>query len=449
MIRFIKNVANASKIVAAARVSQLRKGFIDDIRAYARGKSCSNYGSEVNAESAYRYYNACSALANAINIIITASKSVWPIVTNSDKVNKDHPILDLLDKPGFNQNYESLLSDYLLSFLLTGNAYINVIGNINSKPSALQFIDPSRVAVKENNQDGYAESYSVSVGGSIIEYNRVIKDGKWRYINGNNRELIHQKGITDSSGIRGLSPLNAVKFALDQRLAGDNYNLSFLQNGISPSAAITSEQPLSEQQFQSLKEQLHDRSGSENAGKWMLLEGGKFNFIEFSKTPRDLGYGELIKSTEAEIYKAMGIPAPMIDSGTMSYNNYQTAQYVFWYNTVCPLLASFFSHLTNSLMYRYGTEDMFLYYDESSIKALQLPNFEQAKRMQEVGAFTDNEIRKTVGYENYEGGDVIYKPATLLQVGEDALDDELPLIDKDYKDIVDKALNGRSNTKRT
>ena len=77
----------------------------------------------------------------------------------------------------------------------------------------------------------------------------------------------------------GLSPLEAAACAVDTHNAAARWNKALLDNAARPSGALSYEPAdgavLSADQFKRLKEELaQEFSGSGNAGRPMLLEGG-------------------------------------------------------------------------------------------------------------------------------------------------------------------------------
>lgn len=408
-----------------------KKSHAKDFEAFLFGAHGS-FDFDVSADQAYDYYETVAPLATAVDRIVDAAKTVWPVISDGDKVLTEHPILDFLDNPGYGQTYEEFFKDYCTAYLLTNNAYLNIIGPLDRPPSAAQVIFPFNVMV-EAGKDGYAESYSVTVGqGEQIQFKRNVKNGKWRFFDGNIRELIHQKGVSDRTGLLGRSPLSAIKIELEQRVSSSRMNLSFINNGARPSGALSTEADLTDDQYQRVIDNVNNKhQGPENSGGIMVFTGGKWQYMEMSKSPKDMDYSLLLRECEEATAKRFNVPIPLIRGEQMTLSNMQTSELAFWQNAVFQLLTSVFSTWTRALAPRFKADGLFLTYNPSSISAMQLANYEQARMMRQADAYSDNEIRKVTGFEGYTGGDVVYKQASLVPVGEDQKNDMLPTVPKD------------------
>ena len=123
----------------------------------------------------------------------------------------------------------------------------------------------------------------------------------------------------------------------------------------------------------------------------------------------------------------------------MTLNNLETAELQFFDNAVLPLADRLNDELTRFLMPRYkNSENLRFTYNENDITALRLRMIETAKALSEINVNTVNEVRKVIGDDEIDGGDVVLRPATLIPLGfED--------IDKDIDDLSDESLKGVSS----
>ena len=115
----------------------------------------------------------------------------------------------------------------------------------------------------------------------------------------------------------------------------------------------------------------------------------------------------------------------MISPDNMSFANMDASKYLFYDNAVLPILKRILKFLSIKLLSRYpNAEGLEFYFDESSIEALESRKFENAKILSQIGKYTDNEIRGITGFEAIEGGDIIYRPANLIESGRDIYVDD-------------------------
>jgi len=118
---------------------------------------------------------------------------------------------------------------------------------------------------------------------------------------------------------------------------------------------------------------------------------------------------------EVRISQRYDIPIPLLKDNAATYNNFAVAQFAFYHDAILPHADLLLGELTAWLMPKFkNSENLVLTYDASDIPALRLRNFEEAKVLRQIASNTDNEIRTIIGYENIEGGDVVFKPANQL-----------------------------------
>src|SRR5690606_31311928 len=92
----------------------------------------------------------------------------------------------------------------------------------------------------------------------------------------------------------GAPPLEAAQVALDLHNAAGAWNKALLDNSARPSGALVygGAGNLSDEQFDRLKEELEQNfSGSANAGRPLLLEGG-LDWRPLSLSPKDMDFLE-------------------------------------------------------------------------------------------------------------------------------------------------------------
>ena len=121
------------------------------------------------------------------------------------------------------------------------------------------------------------------------------------------------KNVSPVSDWYGLSAVEAAAYSIDQHNNAAAWNQALLQNGARPSGAIVVKnaegQPseLSDEQYSRLKEMVsEDFTGSVNAGKPMILEGG-LDWKEISLSPKDMDFIEGKNSAARDIALAFGV----------------------------------------------------------------------------------------------------------------------------------------------
>jgi hypothetical protein len=253
--------------------------------------------------------------------------------------------------------------------------------------------------------------------------------GRPRYRFGNDMEIWPIFTFNPRRGSRnfyGVPIPKPLYYDIEQYINSGNHNRSLLKNGARPGGSFvqTSDIPLTDKQFARMQDQIDKYYvGSGNAGRPLLMEGG-VNYQEHITTNRDMDYKSLVENARNAIYRQLNIPLPLIETKTMTYGNYETAQVALYDRAVLPMLETLLNQLTVALMYKYE-DDWKRYrlgYDPTEIPALQLKRTESIKTKKLVGVHTVNELRNDFGDEPVDGGDVILRPANEIP----ALEDEEP-----------------------
>ena len=162
---------------------------------------------------------------------------------------------------------------------------------------------------------------------------------------------------------------------------------------------------LSTQQFDRLKKQLDDTyTGSANAGRPMLLEGG-LDWKPMSFSPQDMDFLEAKHTAAREIALAFGVPPMLLGiPGDNTFANYQEANRTFFRQTVLPLAARTGSAIAQWLSPQFG-ESVRVTIDTDRIDALSSDRAARWDRVTAAPFLTLNEKREAVGYAPVEGGD--------------------------------------------
>jgi len=125
--------------------------------------------------------------------------------------------------------------------------------------------------------------------------------------------------------------------------AATRWNKALLDNAARPSGALVYDPgeagaALSGEQFDRLKAEMEASfSGTSNAGRPMLLEGG-LKWQAMSLTPADMDFVGLKAAAAREIALAFGVPPMLLGlPGDATYANYSEANRALWRLTIVPL----------------------------------------------------------------------------------------------------------------
>jgi len=379
-----------------------------------------NYiGLQNSSEFIKTYIDACPVFT-ATRLIADAVSSINIVLQdkNADFIY-DHEALTLLRNPNPFTDGQLFLKEITSFFILTGNNYINIIGE--KKPVEINNLKPQDITIQAGN-DGYAGEYNYS----SYNYNSIYKrDINKRFIDQRKNELIHLRDFNplfSSTNLFGSSMFLGCQLEIAQYVEAGIHNYSLIKNGARPSGIISYKgtDTISAEQVDGIMGVIRNKlRGAKNAGEPAFLNGD-FVWQPLSQTTKDMDFQAMKKSVSEAIYSAVKIPLPMVSPDNMSFANMDASKYIFYDNAVLPILKRILSFLTQKLLSRYpNAQGLKFAYDESTIEALQIRKFETAKLGTQIGSLTDNEIRAIIGYEALIGGDTLYKPQNLIPSGQD------------------------------
>jgi HK97 family phage portal protein len=237
----------------------------------------------------------------------------------------DERAADLLGRP-------KLLEQVAAALLLHGNAYLQVVEALDSAAELFP-LPPDRVTAEVDDK-GWARSYLYKAGRRSTRINRV--DALERV------QLIHVRSMTAGSEQQGLGCLGAASAAAAIHNGASRWNKALLDNAARPSGALTYEPAdgaaLSATQFSRLKDEIERHfSGSNNAGRPLLLEGG-LRWQSLGLSPTDMDFVRVKEAAARDIALAFGGPPVLLGlPGDTAYANLREAGRALYRQTVLPL----------------------------------------------------------------------------------------------------------------
>lgn len=238
----------------------------------------------------------------------------------------------------------SLLEQTAASLLLHGNAYLQLVEALGA-PAELFLLQPDRVTV-ETDDRGWPRAYLYKAGRRSIRINR--HDALER------TQLIHIKSLNPVQDQQGLGCLEAASAAASIHNRASRWNKALLDNAARPSGALTYDPPdgapLSGPQFERLREEIEKQfSGSQNAGRPMLLEGG-LRWQSLGLSPTDMDFVAVKEAAARDIALAFGVPPVLLGlPGDTAYSNMREAGRALYRQTVLPLTERILGEVSDAL----------------------------------------------------------------------------------------------------
>lgn len=349
----------------------------------------------------------------SINRIAEAVSSVSWGAWRGDEELIDHPLLELIDSPNPTQSRQEFFQAYVSFLEIAGNSYVEKV-MIGAEPKELYVHRPDRMKIKKS-ASGIPAAYIYKVG---------QQEHVWE-VDQNTMQspIMHTKMFNPLDDWYGMSPMEAGAFGIDQHNESMNWMHSLLQNSARPSGALVlgADSSLSDDQYARLKSQIENQySGSGNAGRPMLLDGG-LDWRSMGLSPSDMAIIETKYSSARDVSLAFGVPPQLLGiPGDNTYSNYAEARLSFWEDTIIPLIAHIQGDFNS--WFAMDFEGVRLVPSLDSVPAI-VDKKASLWAMADLSMdLTVNERRELKGYEPIEGGDVLLIDASKIPIDEASID---------------------------
>jgi HK97 family phage portal protein len=365
-------------------------------------------------------YRCITEIARAV---ASVPWGVFKLDTDGDaKRQPKHELNKVLTRANPYYGFSYLMLRAAAFLALDGNAFLEgVTGSLSTganlgTPQELYSHQPDRMQI-DVGSDGLLREYAY-LGPSgqkiIFPVDRVTQKSK----------ICHIRFFHPLNDWWGLSATRATAREIDTSNEMSNWNMRLMQNGARPGMVLAVDNHLDDVQYEKFKKMVRENfAGSENAGRSLVLDGGKWQASNFQLTPAELDFINGNRELARRIALGYGVPPMLLGiPGDNTYSNYQEARLAFWEDTIFFYLQLIKGDLNNWL---FGEEEnMLLDYILDNVAALEPRREALWKRAQESDFLSTNEKRALVKYDQIEveEGDDILVPATMISLGAE-LDD--------------------------
>lgn len=294
---------------------------------------------------------------------------------------------------------QPLIETLAAHVLLHGNGFVQIIKDASGRPAELFALRPDRIKVIVGS-DGWPCAYEYSVGADTVQLALEDEDG-WPGV-------IHIKAMHPLDDHMGAGALAAAHQAVMIHNAAAEWNRSLLENAARPSGALVYDAGdgagLTHDQFDRLRSELETAfSGSGNAGRPMLLDGG-LKWQSMALSPADMDFATLKSAAAREIALAFGVPPMLLGlPGDNTYSNYREANRALWRLTLLPLASKLFAALGEGLAPWF--DDTVISVDLDQVTALSEDRERLWKQVSEAEFLSNAEKRQMLGLAPQEAAD--------------------------------------------
>ena len=285
----------------------------------------------------------------------------------------------------------------LKDIILHGNGYANVEKNTRGKISSLEYIPASFVIPGADNFGYYYDVTSIITGvtGEIKEPRRIDEFNMLNVVVNPVANSVKGKGILDYA-----------KETLVIANQENTYVKNLFLNGLSAKAILNSKTPFKKETKEKLRQDLLNfYSGSQNAGKMLVLEGD-IAVQSLALTPADINLIQNRNLTVTEIARFLNIPKHLLnlDRGQGTYSNITQERLQLIQSTLTPYVTNFQQALNNILLTPAEKKSGY-HFSFDANETLKLTPQEQADylvKLLDSKIMTANEVRRKLNMRPLE-----------------------------------------------
>lgn len=329
---------------------------------------------------------------------------------------KEHWLAEMLaTEPNQWHTWYEFMEMIILHLGAVQNAFIGKVQNAAGRVSALIPILPGRVRVLVDEEVGI---YIYETQRLTPHERHMLRDLDMYLLED---EVVHIRGRM-FDGLFGYSNLEAGSATMALGKALQDYQTRLYKNDATLRGVfqMKNEEPLSDQAFQRLKQQLSSRyRNMARQGDPLVLEEG-LEFASVSMTADQAEINEAFNNAVISTARLFRMPPHKImHLDAVKYENLDTMERSYVQDTLVPVAERVEQRLARGLLTRSERSEFYLEFDRESLMLNDIEK--QTKAMEALakhGALTINEMRQKRGFNPIPGGDVRLIPANYHLVDE-------------------------------
>jgi HK97 family phage portal protein len=349
---------------------------------------------ESNVKSGYRrnelIYTCISLKADS------AASARLTIRAKGGKEIKEHPLLDLLNRPNPDMTMFDFVGAVLIHLDLAGCSYWEKVRSRAGRVVQLWPLRPDWV--KPIQGKAGIERYEYHVPG-LKPIPLPVRD------------VLAFRLYDPMDQYAGLSPVTvAARVGNVDNSATDFIKNTFEQGGM-PFGVLTSKNRLHDSDITRIRAGWRERYGGYKNWQEPAVLDSDATYQRTGMTMQELGFEVLDARSEARICAVLKVPPILVGAkiglDRSTYSNYEEARRAFWQDGLMPQYKRIEDELQSDLAEEYGG-DIDIDWDLTEVPALQQAKdleWARAKEQIQLGAITVNEWRQTEGLKKFSEGD--------------------------------------------
>ncbi|HCQ7757886.1 TPA: phage portal protein, partial [Citrobacter sedlakii] len=318
----------------------------------------------------------------------------------SRKAATDHPAYSVLcRRPNSEMTPSRFMLMVVASICLRGNAFIEKKFIANRLVSLVPLL-PQNMVVKR-----------LTTG--ALEY-KYTENGSERVIPVKN--IMHIRGF-GLDGVCGMIPMKTGRDVIGSAMAVEESAAKIFEQGLQSSGFLTAEQALNDEQRERLREYMAKFTGSKNAGKIMVLEGG-LKYQGVTMNPEDAQMLESRSFSIEEICRWFRVPPYMVGHTTKQSSwasSLEGMNLLFLTHTLRPLLVNIEQEIGRCLLD--SDDEVFAEFSvEGLLRADSAGRAAYYTSALQNGWMSRNDVRRLENMPPIEGGDIYTVQLNLTQL---------------------------------
>lgn len=351
-----------------------------------------------------RPYGAHSAMVEACvsayaQTVAMCPGDHWRLMPNGGRERvTTSAICRVLKQPNSYQSISDFLLNLTRRLYMDGNAYALAIKNGRFEVEELHLMESRHCyeMVAENGEVFYSlggnEIVERRFGGSLIVPAR---------------DVLHVRLHTPRHPLRGESPILAAALDIAAGNAAVQQQIAFFTNQARPSIMLSTDQVLTVQQTQQLREAWDTQTRGAGSGGTPILTAG-LKPIPVSSTAVDAQLAETLKMSDQSVALAFRVPLQILGIGGTPYASTE----MLMQSWIASGLGFALNHIEEAFGLLFGMKGQPEEYVEFSTSALLRSSFKERVEGYAAGVkggiFKRNEARADFELPEVEGGDLIY-----------------------------------------
>jgi HK97 family phage portal protein len=336
---------------------------------------------------------------------------VYRTTKNGGKqIASDHPIEKLLQQPNDFQSRFEFVEQMQAALLLRGNAYSAIIRDGRGKPLSLIPISPDRVWIYES-QDGSVFYNVARRGPHDIAMLRSLPELV------PSEDMFHLRWLSIDNSLWGSSRISLAREAIGLALSQQELAGRLSANSTNLGGILTTDQKLSQPAAERLQKQWKERKqGLHNAGGTAVLEQG-LKWQQLGMTAQDAEFVASRNLQVEEIGRIFRMPPHKLGVQTKGTGStMEQADQDYMNNVVSSYLERWESKM--NVCFGLAQENLFIEFDINRFLRAAITARYSAYRTGIVGMFLKpNEARRAEGLPDVDGGDKLYQPTNVAELG--------------------------------